>query len=266
MSVAVITGASGGIGSEFALQLSALSEIDEVWLIARNTNRLEELASKLEVKARVITADLSAREGIETYRAMLNEHKPEIKYLVNAAGFGVFGSFDLLSEKTVADMIDVNVKATVLLTHMSIPFMPRGGRIIQLGSGSCFTPLPHFNIYSSSKVFVLHYTKSLNFELKNYGVRATCFCPGWVDTEFLPKSLEAPGAYVPKKMSPLNKADKVVAGCIKASIRGRAMYVTNWFTKLQHLLFKITPDPILTKIWLGMLKKNEPTKTEEVES
>ena len=266
MSVAIITGASGGIGREFALQLSARPEIDEIWLIARNTKRLEALAAELNVKSRVITADLSVSEGIEAYRAALNEYKPEIKFLVNAAGFGVFGSFDMLSEKTVSDMIDVNVKATVLLTHMSIPFMPRGGRIIQLGSGSCFTPLPHFNIYSSSKVFVLHYTKSLNFELKDYGIRATCFCPGWVDTEFLPKSLEAPGAYVPKKMSPLNKADRVVKGCIKASVRGRAMYVTNWFTKMQHMLFKLTPDPILTKIWLGMLKKNEPKKLEESDS
>ena len=105
MSVAVITGASGGIGREFALKLSALPEIDEVWLIARNTARLEELASKLNVRSRVITADLSVSEGIESYRAALNEYKPEIKFLVNAAGFGVFGSFDMLSEKTVSDMI-----------------------------------------------------------------------------------------------------------------------------------------------------------------
>ena len=136
--------------------------------------------------------------------------------------------------------------------------MKRGGRIIQLGSGSCFTPLPHFNIYSSSKVFVLHYTKSLNYELKPYGIRATCFCPGWVDTAFLPKSLDAPGAYVPKNMKPLLDCERVVKGCVRASIKGKAMYVTNWYTKMQHVLFKLLPDPILTKMWLGMLKKNEP--------
>jgi short-subunit dehydrogenase len=142
--------------------------------------------------------------------------------------------------------------------------MKRGGRIIQLGSGSCFTPLPHFNIYSSSKVFVLHYTKSLNFELEPYGVRATCFCPGWVDTAFLPKSLEAPGAYVPKKMKPLLNVTDVVRGCVKASVKGKTMYVTNWYTKLQHLLFKLVPDKLLTKTWLGMLKKNPEKENEEV--
>ena len=75
-------------------------------------------------------------------------------------------------------------------------------------------------------------------------------------------TIDAPGAYVPKKMNPLLNVSKVVEGCVKASIKGRAMYVTNWYTKLQHLLFKLVPDCILTKLWLGMLRKNE-EKTEE---
>ena len=257
MSIAVITGASSGIGREFAFELQKVAGVDEFWLIARNTERLNEVAEKLGCKCKIISADLTKSEGIEAYRSALAEEKPEISFLVNAAGFGVFGSFDILSESTVTDMIDLNVKATVLITHMTVPYMPKGGRIIQLGSGSCFTPLPHFNIYSSSKVFVLHYTKSLNYELKPYGIRATCFCPGWVDTAFLPKSLDAPGAYVPKSMKPLLNVQRVVRGCVKAAVKGKAMYVTGLYTKFQHLLFKILPDSLLTKTWLGMLKKNE---------
>jgi short-subunit dehydrogenase len=99
---------------------------------------------------------------------------------------------------------------------------------------------------------VLHYTKSLNHELKKYGIRATCFCPGWVETEFLGKSL-ANGNKHPKSMKPLLKCETVVKKCVKASIKGRAMFVTGWYTKLQHVLFKLVPDCILTKIWLGML-------------
>ena len=257
MSIAVITGASSGIGREFAFKLKDIAGVDEFWLLARSTDRMKKVAEELGCKCRIISADLSTEEGIGEYRSALEAEKPEISFLVNAAGFGVFGSFDGLSEKTVKDMIDLNITATVLITHMTVKYMKKGGRIIELGSGSCFTPLPHFNIYSSSKVFVLHYTKSLNFELKPYGIRATCFCPGWVDTAFLPKSLDAPGAYVPKSMKPLLNVSKVVTGCVKASIKGRAMYVTNWYTKLQHVLFKLLPDPILTKLWLGMLKKNE---------
>ncbi len=253
MSVAIITGASGGIGSEFARQLNKLGIIDEFWFVARNESRMRALADELGVKAKIIGADLTSMDGVNKVRAALEEEKPSVSFLVNASGFGNFGAFDEISEDEVIRMIDLNAKALVLLTHMTVPFMEPGGRIIQLGSGSCFTPLPYFNIYSSSKVFVLHYTKSLNYELKKYGIRATCFCPGWVETEFLGKSV-ANGNTHPKSMKPLLNCEKVVKKCVKASVKGKAMCVTNWYTKLQHLLFKLVPDCILTKLWIGMLE------------
>ena len=257
MSVAIITGASSGIGADFARGYAG--KVDEIWLVARRRDKMIELGESLGVKYRVISADLTTKEGIESIRTELENEKPRVKYLVNAAGFGDFGAFDEISEKKVEMMIDLNVKALVLITHMVIPFMERGGRIIQMGSGSCFTPLPYFNVYSSGKVFVLHYTKSLNFEIKKYGLRATCFCPGWVETEFIGKATANNGITRPRDgaMKPLLNSKKVVAGCIKAADRGRVMYVTNWYTKLQHLLFKILPDPILTHLWLGMLEKQE---------
>jgi short-subunit dehydrogenase len=252
MSVAIITGASGGIGSEFARQLSKIDGIDELWLVARSADRMKRLGEEIGIKTRVISADLTTAEGIGRVREALESERPSVRFLVNASGFGNFGAFDELSEGEVCAMIDLNVKALVVLTHMTVPYMERGGRIIELGSGSCFTPLPYFNVYSSSKVFVLHYTKSLNHELKKYGVRATCFCPGWVETEFLGKST-ANGNRHPKSMKPLLKCEDVVRKCVKASLRGRVMCVTNWYTKLQHLMFKLLPDSLLTKIWLGML-------------
>jgi short-subunit dehydrogenase len=209
------------------------------------------LRDELGVKAKIISADLATSEGIDAVRAALAQEKVSVSYLVNAAGFGNLGSFDELSENEVAGMIDLNVKATVLLTHLVVPYMERGGRIVELGSGSCFTPLPYFNVYSSSKVFVLHYTKSLNYELKRYGIRATCLCPGWVETEFLGKA-KANGKTHPRAMKPTLKCEAVVAKCIKAMKRGKAMCVTNWYTKMQHVLFKILPDFILTRLWLGM--------------
>ncbi len=254
MSVAIITGASSGIGRELALAIKEMTDVSEFWLIARNEERLSAVGKELGLPFKSLSADLSCKDGIETYRKMLENERPEVSFLVNAAGFGTFGSFDMLPEETVESMIDLNVKATVLITHMTVPFMKKGGRIIELGSASCFTPLPHFNIYSSSKVFVLHYTKALNYELKKYGIRATCFCPGWVDTPFLPKSKGKEGTYAPKKMKPLLNPKKVCRGCVRASIKGKTMYVTNWYTKMQHVMFKLLPDSIMTKIWLGMLE------------
>ena len=255
MTVAIITGASSGIGAEFAKGYAG--RVDELWLVARRHDRMVELGDSLGVKYRVIAADLSKKEGIEAVRCALESEKPEVKYLINAAGFGDYGAFDEITEAQVEGMIDLNVKATVLITHMVIPYMPRGGRIITMGSGSCFSPLPYFNIYSSGKVFVLHYTKSLNFEIKKYGLRATCFCPGWVKTDFLDRAVERPGITCPKASAykPLLMCEDVVKRCIKASDKGKTMYVTNWYTKLQHLLFKILPDPIRTHMWLGMLEK-----------
>ena len=261
MSVAIITGASSGIGREFAKQIRNRLGIDEFWFIARRADRMESLRDELGVKAKIISADLTERTGIETVRAALESEKPKVKYLINAAGFGKFGSFDQLDESSIEKMIDLNAKALVLITHMTIPYMQRGGRIVQLGSGSCFTPLPYFNVYSSSKVFVLHYTKALNYEIKKYGLRATCFCPGWVETDFLEIAAKNEGVTMPKATKPLLKCEKVVKRCIRAMINGRTMCVVNWYTKLQHFLFKVVPDPILSKIWLGMQKHPEENKT-----
>lgn len=257
MSVAIITGASSGIGREFARQMrDKLGDIDEFWFIARRKENMEALRDSLGVRARIIPADLTKDEGICAVREALINEKPEVKYFISCAGFGKFGAFDELDEGVVSDMIDLNVKASVMLTHMIIPYMVRGGRIVELGSGSCFTPLPYFNVYSSGKVFILHYTKALNHEIKKYGLRATCLCPGWVETEFIAKA-EASEGTRPKSTKPLLKCERVVAKCISSMKRGRAMCVTNWYTKLQHLLFKLLPDCILTRAWLGMLVKRE---------
>ncbi len=261
MSVAIITGASSGIGAEFARGLVTRG-VDELWLVARRRERLEALGEELGVKYRVIVADLSAKEGIDSVRLELERDKPAVKYLVSAAGFGDFGGFDEISEDTAERMIDVNIKALVLITHMTLPYMEKGGRIIELGSGSCFTPLPYFNVYAASKAFVLHYSKALYYEAKKYGVRVTCFCPGWVHTEFIDKAAANKSVTMPSAaaLRPLLDCKKVVRGCLKAVDRGRKIYVVGKFTKLQHLLFKLLPDGVLSRAWLGMLEKKEEEK------
>jgi len=252
MGIALITGASSGIGREFAKQLKENYGIEEFWLVARRKERMEALANELSIKARIISADLCTEEGVDAVRQALQSEKPQIKVLINAAGFGRFGAHDQISERDTVRMIDLNVKALVLITHMALPYMEKGGRIIEMGSGSCFTPLPNFNVYAASKSFVLHYTKALFYEVKKYGVTATAFCPGWVHTEFLDTAGTDKNVNRPKKTKPLLKVETVVNGCLKAAMKGRKMYVTNWFTKMQHVLFKILPDGILSRLWLKM--------------
>ena len=107
MSIAIITGASSGIGKEFAKQLKEKG-VDEFWLVARREEMLVELSQELNAKCKIIKADLATDEGIEVYRAALEEEKPEVKYLINAAGFGVYGAFDQVEESVVKKMIDLN--------------------------------------------------------------------------------------------------------------------------------------------------------------
>lgn len=263
MGIALITGASSGIGREFAKQLKEKWCIKEFWLVARRKERMEALAEELGIQARIISADLCTEEGVNAVRAALESEKPEIDVLINAAGFGKFGAHDQISESDTVRMIDLNVKALVLITHMSLPYMKRGGHIIQMGSGSCFTPLPNFNVYAASKAFVLHYTKALYYEVKKYGVSATAFCPGWVHTEFLDAAGVDKSVNRPKQTKPLLNVETVVEGCLDAARRGKKMFVTNWFTKMQHVLFKILPDGILSALWLKMQVNAENGEKEE---
>ena len=254
MGIAIITGASSGMGREFALQLEKSGEVDGFLLLARREERLASLAESL-TNAKVLAADLGTDEGLKKLFDRLEEEKPSVKYLINAAGFGKFGSYERVSESDVSSMIDLNVKATVLITHRVLPYMERGGHVIELASGSCFTPLPHFNVYASSKSFVLHYTKGLRDEIKPLGVSATAFCPGWVATEFLDVAETVEGAPYPKNPKPLLKCEKVVAYALRRARKGKTMAVTNWFTKMQHVLFKLVPDRILTVLWRKTMLK-----------
>jgi short-subunit dehydrogenase len=259
MSIAIITGASSGIGREIARGLVARG-VDEVWLVARRKDRLIELGEELGIKYKVISADLSVKEGIDALTSELCAERPLVKYFVAAAGFGDFGGFDEISSETVERMIDVNIKALVLTSHAVLPYMERGGRLLTLGSGSAFTPLPYFNVYAASKAFVLHYSKALYYEAKRYGVKVTCFCPGWVHTEFIDKATSNKGVTMPKKSAfwPLLNCERVVKKCLKALDKGKKLCTTGKFTKIQHLLFKIVPDGILSRAWLTMLV--EPTE------
>lgn len=253
MSVAIITGASSGIGAEFARQLKPFA--DEFWFVARRVDRMEALGEELGVKYKTISADLTTDEGVKAVTDALEAEKPSVKYLVNAAGFGDFGAFDELPESSFTRMIDLNVKSLVRITHATVPYMERGGRIIELGSGSAFTPLPYFNVYASTKAFVLHYTKALKFEIKKYGITATCFCPGWVDTEFIGKAVNGGGTAspAPSALKPLLNCKKVVRGCVKAANKGKTVYATGKFTRLQSFLYRVAPHGILSRTWIKMI-------------
>lgn len=252
MKIAIVSGASSGMGREFAKQFDD-KNLDEIWVIARREDRLKELQTNLLTPVRVFSFDLLKESSFEVFKLILKQEMPDIKYLVNAAGFGVFGdsSMDL---EIVNNMIDLNIKALVNMTYICIPYMSRGSQIIELGSSSSFTPLINFNIYASTKAFVLHFSNALYQELKPKGITVTVICPGWVKTEFFKEANPKLAKHAPRFTRPLYKAEKVVNKAIHDSDRGKMISIPGAFTKVHYIKAKYAPKKVLMTLWKLMQK------------
>lgn len=253
MKIAVVTGASSGIGEEFVLALDRAEQFDELWLIARRLERLETLSAQTRAKARLISLDLTKDESIAAYAKLLEEYHPHIAVLVNASGFGKLKAFEEEPLSVYNEMIDLNVKALMAMTYVSLPYMERGSRIYQMGSLSSFQPVPYINVYAATKAFVLSFTRSLNVELRGRGIRAMAVCPGWVKTEFLDH------AKTDSTITYFNRfyeAKDVVRGALRDMARGKDVSVFGFSTRMLVLLTKLLPMRLVFKIWLKQQKKN----------
>ena len=185
MNIAIVTGASSGLGLSFIRQLDRQGGLDEIWGVARRRERMEELAAQLSTPMRPLALDLTKTESVETLRALLQETGADVRVLVNSAGFGKFGTYADMTLQETADMIDLNCRAAVALTAAAIPHMSRGARILEICSSAAFQPLPGFNVYAATKAFLLRYSRALRWEVAPRGIKVTAVCPGWIKTEFM---------------------------------------------------------------------------------
>ena len=185
MNIAIVTGASSGLGRSFIRQLDRQGGLDEIWGVARRRERMEELAAQLSTPMRPLALDLTKTESVETLRALLRETGADVRVLVNSAGFGKFGTYADMTLQETADMIDLNCRAAVALTAAAIPHMSRGARILEICSSASFQPLPGFNVYAATKAFLLRYSRALRWEVAPRGIKVTAVCPGWIKTEFM---------------------------------------------------------------------------------
>lgn len=247
--VALITGASSGLGLEFARQLDANPEVDEIWLIARSGDRLEQVANSLATPAIAIPADLSKPEDIRAVTSKLADDNLLISHLVNSAGFGRFGSWEAVPVEDEEAMIDLNCRALVSMTRACLPHMARGSRIIQVASSAGFLPLPSMNVYAASKAFVLRYSQALRFELRHTDIGVTALCPTWVDTKFEETARKSGDGQAVKHTMFAQSADVVVARALRASECGRGICCASVQAEALHLIGKIAPAPIAMAAW-----------------
>lgn len=253
MRTGIITGASSGMGREFVLQAAARGDLDELWVIARRTERLEQLRQEVSVPLTILPLDLMQEESFARYEALLAEKQPQVTLLINASGFGKFGRYDEIPLRDSLDMIDLNCKALVRMTQLTLPYLARGAHVIQVDSLSAFQPVPYLGVYGATKAFVLSYSRSLNAELAPRDIHMMAFCPGWVKTEFFDHAEQTSKTAV-TYFNQLFTAREVVACALKDSARGRDVCVPGFRIKAQVLLTKLLPHRLVIKIWMKQQK------------
>ena len=193
MKIALVTGASSGLGREFVRQIAEQGKVKEIWAIARRRDRLEALQSISAVPIRVLALDLTRPGDMEYLRNTLQDELPDIRILVNAAGMGRMGPTVDIPAKDNDAMIDLNCRGLTEMTCTCLPWMHKGTRIINLASAAAFCPQAKFAVYAATKSYVLSFSRSLAAELKEKGIFVTAVCPGPVDTPFFEVSGKLPG-------------------------------------------------------------------------
>lgn len=248
MKIAVVTGASAGMGREMAIRLNdSIPNIEEFWLIGRRKEALVDLERVLTKPARLISLDLSKDISLEQYGELLISEKPEIIFLVNAAGFGQIGRVCDLTKREQLGMIDVNIRALTELTRLSLPYMAKHSRIIQFASAAAFLPQPSFAVYAAGKSFVLSFSRALNEELRGTGCYATAVCPGPVKTAFF-DGAETTGKIPLYKYLFMADPKKVVRLALYDSVLKKELSIYGISMKVFYVLTKLLPTGLIFRI------------------
>lgn len=258
MKIAVITGASSGLGAEFARQLVSRRELEAVWLIARRKERLEALAAELvelrkSCRVELLQLDLTQNAAMEEYSARLERDQPEVQWLVNAAGFGKMGSNEEIGMEALDQMVLLNCKAAMDMTQRTLPFMAKGSHILEICSTAAFQPLGGLGVYAASKSFLFSYSRSLHFEVRGRGVYVTAVCPYWVrDTEFIPVARETKNASAVKHFPFASKSRHVVRHAITDALLGFSVSTPGPVCTIHRLLAKFIPRDLMMLGWAGL--------------
>lgn len=250
MNIAIITGASSGLGAAYAWLLAEKDGIDEIWLIARRRERLEKLARSLALPCRLLTLDLTQEDNLQQIARRLETMKdPHIAWLIQAAGFGCIGSCENVGPARTGRMIDLNCRAAAVLTEICLPYMQKGSHIMEICSCAAFQPIPYLTAYAATKAFLLRYSRGLREELRPCGIIVTAVCPYWIrDTEFigLAKKTDTAGNFAHFLFA--STCQTVARRSLQAAEKNHAVCTPGLIATLDRLFGAIVPDGIILSL------------------
>lgn len=266
--IAVITGASGGLGKEFVRQV--INEVDEVWAIGRNVAKLEELRTEFGEtnsnggegrrgaagsKIIPLQMDLSDTKSYDLLSGRLESEggasAVEISWLINNAGAGRFAPSTDFSTEELAAGITTHCTAIASICNICIPYMKAGDHLVNVASQSAFCPLPYMNLYAATKAFVYSYSRALREELRETGIVVTTICPGWIKTTLLPETLNGHKVKFPFLVT----ADKVAAKAIRDACRGKALSIYRFAVRYVSWLLRHCSTAFTIRVWAKSVKK-----------
>lgn len=262
MRIAVVTGASSGMGRKFVEKLDN-EGLDEIWGIGLGEELLKDVKASTKTNFRYFDMDLTDEKNLNFYKECLKETNPEIVWLINGSGYGKFGRYDEIPVETSLNMIDLNCKALVYITEVSLPYMSRGARIGQIASVAAFQPVPYIGVYAATKSFILSYSRAIGEELCSRGITVTAICPFWTKTAFFDRAKKVNTKIsneVVTKYSVMYDAEKVINRAYKDLKKGKSVSIYGFKARSQMRLSKLMPTKLIMKFWIKQQNLDEKYK------
>jgi len=245
MSIAILTGASAGLGQSFFRSLlHRHPDLTGIWLIARRRERLEELAADSPIPVTVLPMDLTDPACYDALGQRLETEGAAVKILINNAGLGELDNVADSTWPVQSRMVDLNCRALTAVTTVCLPYMERGGFVLNVCSIASFCPNTRMTVYSSTKAYVMSFTKGLREELKPLGINVLAVCPGPMKTEFLDVANITDRSPMFKTL-PYSDPDKVADRAVVMAGRGRCVYTPLFLFKLYRVLAKVLPHSLM---------------------
>ena len=246
--IAIVTGATRGLGLEFVRLLAGEECLDEIWAIARRATETADDSPAGRPRIVHIACDLATRQGREHLGAQLAEEKPQIVYLINNAGIARFGVLESVSPDDIETMLTLNAVAVSALCALCLPFMARPSHIANVASAAAFLPVPYMAVYAATKAYVLRFSQALRDEVAERGIAVTVVCPGWMDTAFIATACDG-GGLVPTRYYGMQPPCEVARKAWRDIRRGRSVSVCGPFAHLVRAAARLLPHGWLARIW-----------------